>query len=42
MEIEDLYKKAKSARYLALELAHNANESHSGGALSMADRKSVV
>lgn len=37
MEINNLFKKAQSARYLALELAHNANESHSGGALSMAD-----
>lgn len=37
MEINELYQKAQAARFLALELAHNANESHSGGALSMAD-----
>lgn len=37
MEIKDLHKLAQTVRYTALELAHNANESHSGGALSMAD-----
>lgn len=37
MESKEIYKKAQEARFLALELAHNANESHSGGALSMAD-----
>lgn len=37
MKKDDLFKMAQSVRYTALELAHNANESHSGGALSMAD-----
>lgn len=37
MEIIELKKIAQEVRYTALELAHNANESHSGGALSMAD-----
>lgn len=37
MEINELKKIAQGVRYTALELAHNANESHSGGALSMAD-----
>lgn len=37
MKNNELFQKAQSARYLALELAHNANESHSGGAMSMAD-----
>lgn len=29
MKNNELFQKAQSARYLALELAHNANESHS-------------
>lgn len=37
MKKNDLFRIAQSVRYTALELAHNANESHSGGALSMAD-----
>lgn len=37
MEKNELFRLAQSVRYTALELAHNANESHSGGSLSMAD-----
>lgn len=37
MNAIELHRLAQSVRYTALELAHNANESHSGGALSMAD-----
>ncbi|AVM58658.1 transketolase [Bacteroides heparinolyticus] len=37
MEKKQLFELAQSVRYKALEMAHNANESHSGGALSMAD-----
>ena len=37
MEINNLFKLAQTVRYRALEMAHNADESHSGGALSMAD-----
>ncbi len=37
MDKDKLFKIAQTVRYTALELAHNANESHSGGALSMAD-----
>lgn len=37
MEIKRLKAIAQKVRYTALELAHQANESHSGGALSMAD-----
>lgn len=37
MKVNNLKTIAQSVRYMALELAHNANESHSGGSLSMAD-----
>lgn len=41
-EIKELYRIANHIRGVALTLAHNANESHSGGALSMADIMAVL
>lgn len=41
-DIAELQKIANRIRAMALTLAHNANESHSGGALSMADILAVL
>ena len=41
-EINNIRKLANEIRSLALTLAHNVNESHSGGALSMADLLAVI
>lgn len=37
MNKNDLFRVAQNVRYKTLELSHNANESHTAGALSMAD-----
>lgn len=41
-DINELHKLANRIRGVALTLAHNANESHSGGALSMSDMLAVL
>ena len=41
-DIKEIQKTANRIRAVALTLAHNANESHSGGALSMADILAVL
>ena len=41
-DINELHKLANRIRGVALTLAHNANESHSGGALSMSDILAVL
>ena len=37
MEKDKLFRLAQHVRYTTLQLSHNANESHTAGALSMAD-----
>ncbi len=37
MEKDELFRLAQHVRYTTLQLSHNANESHTAGALSMAD-----
>ena len=37
MDKDKLFRMAQSIRYTTLQLSHNANESHTAGALSMAD-----
>lgn len=41
-DINEIQKTANRIRSMALKMAHNANESHSGGALSMADIVAVL
>lgn len=41
-EIKNIQKFANEIRSIAVTLAHNVNESHSGGALSMADLLAVI